>query len=161
MLFSPTNSSSKQVTVDNVTNQFYNLNNTNNQIAFSFNGIAQGTATTFNAYSVDYNTDTTRYEEKDPDPQAAFSLLYKNDGQGVISPNTGFFFGIKEGNLDFQDFNVEDAVSGITLDVDAENINNTDVWVQTINADGTVVANWTKVNEVFGTNVIFNTCCRT
>ena len=158
-VFSSTNpfgSPRKQVTVDNVTNQFYNLNNTNNQIAFSFNGIAQGTATTFNAYSVDYNTDTTRYEEKDPDPQAAFSLLYKNDGQGVISPNTGFFFGIKEGNLDFQDFNVEDAVSGITLDVDAENINNTDVWVQTINADGTVVANWTKVNEVFGTNVIFN-----
>ena len=158
-VFSSTNpfgSPRKQVTVDNVTNQFYNLNNTNNQIAFSFNGIAQGTATTFNAYSVDYNTDTTRYEEKDPDPQAAFSLLYKNDGQGVISPNTGFFFGIKEGNLDFQDFNVEDAVSGITLDVDAENINNTDVWVQTINADGTVIANWTKVNEVFGTNVIFN-----
>ena len=158
-VFSSTNpfgSPRKQVTVDNVTNQFYNLNNTNNQIAFSFNGIAQGTATTFNAYSVDYNTDTNRYEEKDPDPQASFSLLYKNDGQGVISPNTGFFFGIKEGNLDFQDFNVEDAVSGITLDVDAENINNTDVWVQTINADGTVVANWTKVNEVFGTNVIFN-----
>ena len=52
--------------------------------------------------------------------------------------------------------NVEDAVSGITLDVDAENVNNTDVWVQTINADGTVIANWTKVNEVFGTNVISN-----
>ena len=52
--------------------------------------------------------------------------------------------------------NVEDAVSGITLDVDAENVNNTDVWVQTINADGTVIANWTKVNEVFGTNVTPN-----
>ena len=52
--------------------------------------------------------------------------------------------------------NVEDAVSGITLDVDAENINNTDVWVQTINADGTVIANLTKVNEVFGTNVTPN-----
>lgn len=158
-VFSSTNpfgSPRKQVTVDNVINQFYNLNNTDNQIAFSFNGVASGTQTTFNAYSTDYNTDTTRYEELYPDPQGSFSLLYKNDGQGVLSNNTGFFFGLKEGNLDFQDFNVQDAVSGMTLDVDATNINNTDVWVQTINADGSVIKNWTKVNEVFGTNVIFN-----
>ena len=152
----PFGSPRKQVTVDNVVNQFYNFNNTENQVAFNFTGIAQGTQTTFNAYSSDYNTDTLRYEEKSPDPQSAFSILYKNDGQGVLSNNTGFFFGLKEGNLDFQDFNVQDAVSGITLDVDAENINQTDVWVQTINQDGTVIKNWTKVNEVFGTNVIFN-----
>ena len=42
------------------------MNNNAQQIAFSFNGLAQGTSTTFNAYSVDYNTDTTRYEERDP-----------------------------------------------------------------------------------------------
>ena len=158
-IFSSTNpfgSPRKQVTVDNVTNQFYNCNNEPNQIAFNFNGVAQGTQTVFNAYSSDYNTDTLRYEEKDPDPEGAFSILYKNDGQGVLSNNSGFFFGLKEGNLDFQDFNVTDAVSGITLDVDATDINQSDVWVQTINADGTVIKSWTKVNEVFGTNVIFN-----
>ena len=56
---------SKQVIINNVTNSFYNMNNNAQQIAFSFNGLAQGTSTTFNAYS-DYNTDTTRYEERDP-----------------------------------------------------------------------------------------------
>ena len=52
------------------------MNNNAQQIAFSFNGLAQGTSTTFNAYSVDYNTDTTRYEERDPDP-SVFTIVYK------------------------------------------------------------------------------------
>ena len=152
----PFGSPRKQVTVDNIINQFYELNNEANQIAFNFNGVAQGNSTIFNAYSIDYNLDTKIYFEKSPNPQAAFSVLYKNDGQGVLSNNTGFFFGLKEGNLDFQDFNISDAVSGMTLDVDSENVNNSDVWVQTISNDGTVLKSWTKVNEVFGTNVIYN-----
>jgi hypothetical protein len=49
----PFGSPQKQVTVDNVVNQFYNFNNTENQVAFNFTGIAQGTQTTFNAYSSD------------------------------------------------------------------------------------------------------------
>ena len=152
----PFGSPRKQVIINNVTNQFYNMNNNPQQIAFSFNGLAQGTSTTFNAYSVDYNTDTTRYEERDPDPSGAFTIVYKNDGQGILSNNTGFFFGLKEGNLDFQDFNVSDPISGMTLDVDASDVNNSDIWVQTINEDGSVIKTWTKVNEVFGNNVIYN-----
>ena len=53
------------------------MNNNAQQIAFSFNGLAQGTSTTFNAYSVDYNTDTTRYEERDPDPMVRLLLFTK------------------------------------------------------------------------------------
>ena len=73
----PFGSPRKQVIINNVTNQFYNMNNNAQQIAFSFNGLAQGTSTTFNAYSVDYNTDTTRYEERDPDPSGAFTIVSK------------------------------------------------------------------------------------
>lgn len=158
-IFSSTNpygSPTKQVTIGGVQNQFYNLNNTSDQLTFSFNGIAQGVSTIFNAYSVDYDTDMKNYVEKDPNPVNAFTMLYKNDGQGILSDNTGFFFGLKEGNLDFQDFNVSDPISGMTLDLDSENINNTDVWVQTINAEGAVSKTWTKVNQVHGTNVQYN-----
>lgn len=152
----PFGSPRKQVIVDNVTNQFYNLNNRPDQIAFNFQGVAQGTQTVFNAYSIDYNTDTNRYEENSPDPAGSFTIVYKNDGQGILSNNTGFFFGLKQGNIDFQDFNVTDPISGMTLDLDASNVNNSDVWVQTINQDGSVIKNWTKVNETYGSNVIYN-----
>ncbi len=152
----PFGSPRKQIALNNVLNQLYTCNNAPNQIAFDFSGIAKGTSTLFNAYNIDYNTDTKRYEEVDPNPINGFTLLYKNDGQGISSNNTGFFVGLKQGNLDFQDFSVQDAVSGMTLDVDANNINNEDVWVQTIDQEGNVLKTWTKVNETFGDNVIYN-----
>ena len=44
----------------------------------------------------------------------------------------------------------------MTLDVDASDVNNSDILVQTINEDGLSIKTWTKVNEVFGNNVIYN-----
>ena len=42
------------------------------------------------------------------------------------------------------------------LDIDVENINNSDVWVATINEAGDTIANWTKVENVYGQNEIYN-----
>ena len=44
----------------------------------------------------------------------------------------------------------------MTLDVDASDVNNSDTPVQTINEDGLSIKTLTKVNEVFGNNVIYN-----
>ena len=74
----PFGSPTKQVTIAGIQNQFYNLNNTADQLTFSFNGVAQGTSTIFNAYSVDYDTDMKNYVEKNPNPANAFTMLYKN-----------------------------------------------------------------------------------
>ena len=43
---------------------------------------------------------------------------------------------MKEGSIDYQDFNFDQPVQNRTVDIDTSNINNTDVWVQEIDSNG-------------------------
>ena len=147
----------QQAVINGVLTQFYNLKNTEDQITFSISGIAEGNNVEFDAIGVDYNSTQKTIIENTPDPQGAFSIIYKDDGKGVQSSGTGFFVGFKQGAISYQDFVIENAVSSQTLDISAENVNNTDVWVQTIDTLGNIEKNWTKVESVNGQNAIYNT----
>lgn len=147
----------KQISESNIITQFYGLKNTSDQITLSFQGVAQGESTTFNVVGLNYDTEQRNYYETMPDPQSSFSIIYKNDGQGLGSNNTGFFVGLKQGDLEFQDFTIQSPVSGMSLDIDVNHINTTDVWVQTINEDGTVLKELTKVDNVYGSSAVYNT----
>jgi hypothetical protein len=136
----------KQTSVNNITQQFYDLNNTVNQIKYDINGLANGKSSTYNIVSVDLE-DNVVYE-KSPNPTNAFGLYYKNSGLGLSNKDTGFFFAVKEGTLAFQDTSITDAIDNQTIDINVENINNSDVWVQTINTNGSVVKDWTNVKNV-------------
>ena len=146
----------KQLVIDGQQHQFYDLNNTANQIKFDLNGIANGASSSFNIVNLDYDSQSLRITERNPDPNSAFGLIYKNDGKGLSSTGTGFFFGVKQGNLQYKDFNIENPVDSLTLDIDVDNINQTDVWVQSIDADGSVVKHWSRVRDVNGENIIYN-----
>jgi hypothetical protein len=146
----------KQLMIDGQQQQFYDLNNTANQIKFDVSGIANGASTTYNIVNLDYNPDSLSIVEKNPDPNSAFGLIYKNDGKGLSSTGTGFFFGVKQGILQFKDFNIENPVDSLTLDIDVDNINQTDVWVQSVDTDGNVVKHWSRVRDVNGENIIYN-----
>ncbi len=136
----------KQTSVNSISQQFYELNNTPNQIKYDVSGIANGSSSTFNIVNVDLE-DNVVYE-KSPSPTNAFGLYYKNSGLGLSNKDTGFFFGIKEGTLAFQDIQISEAIDNQTIDINVNNINNTDVWVQTINKNGSVVKDWTNVKNV-------------
>ena len=140
----------KQTTVSNITQQFYELNNTSGQIKFDVTGVANGVSSTFNIVSVDY--DNNIVYEKTPSPTSAFGLYYKNSGLGLTNKDTGFFFGIKEGTLAFKDVQVADPIDNQTIDINIDNINNSDVWVQTVNTDGTIVKQWTNVKNIASYN---------
>jgi len=158
-VFAPTNpfgSPRKQATIGGKVTSFYNLNNAINQINFDITGVAQGSQTSFDIIGLDYNNVQKDFKENTPNPTGAFSVVYQNDGKGVTSDGTGFFVGFKQGSLQFQDFNIDDPISNMTLDVDADNVNNTDVWVQTIDSAGMVVKNWTQVENTSGSNAIYN-----
>jgi hypothetical protein len=146
----------KQLVLDGVQTQFYDLNNTANQIKFDVTGFAFGSSVTYNIINSDYSAVIDSVTEKDPDPDSAFGIYYKNDGKGLSSANTGFFFGVKQGSLQFKDYSIETPIDNLMLDVDVENINQTDVWVQSIDADGNVLKNWTKVRDVTGNNIAYN-----
>ena len=65
----------KQTTVSNITQQFYELNNTSGQIKFDVTGVANGVSSTFNIVSVDY--DNNIVYEKTPSPTSAFGYIIK------------------------------------------------------------------------------------
>lgn len=147
----PFGSPQKQSIIDGVMTDFYALNNTNDQVYFSFSGSVQGISSSFNAVSV--TIENRQLAENSPNPNGSFNVAYRNDNLGITSNNTGFFMGFKQGQLQFKDFEITDTISSQSLDVNISNINESDVWVQTVSSDGDVLKNWTKVDK----NVIYNT----
>lgn len=147
----------KQATINGITTQFYSLANTSGQIKYNVGGIVQGSSATFNAYNVDYNSSSRSIEEQAPNRNNAFGILYKYDGQGISSNNTGFFFGLKQGDLQYSDFLVDAPVDNMSLDINPSNINEHDVWVQTVDKTGNVIKNWTKVDTTYGSSANYNT----
>lgn len=136
----------KQTSVGNITQQFYDLNNTANQIKFDVPGIANGQSSTYNIVSIDYSDNIVH--EKSPNPTGAFGIYYKNSGLGLSNKDTGFFLGVKEGNLQFQDTKIDTPIDNQTIDINVDNINFSDVWVQTINTNGAVVKEWKNVKHI-------------
>lgn len=110
----------------------------------------------FELYNSDLDPDTGAYQELDPGTRRPVRLFYKQDGNGYASPDTGFFFPIKQGTLFSQDEAFDTPISVRTLTLAAANINNTDVFVQKIDADQNVVETWTKVDSAFGEGVSFD-----
>jgi hypothetical protein len=94
--------------------------------------------------------------ERDPDPDAPFGMLYRNDSLGTSSDNTGFFLYFRQGTLQKQDFRYDFPVPNRVEDINVDNINQTDVYVQEIDDQGVVINQWEQVPSVSGSNVIFN-----
>ena len=99
--------------------------------------------------------------EKAPTPGNSFTMFYRTDGKGNSSANTGFFTYFKQGELGELDFVLDSGLPNITYDVNIDNINNSDVWLFSVNDDGTMAEEWTQVPAVNGTNVIYNSLNQT
>jgi hypothetical protein len=103
----------------------------------------------FDVCNADFNA-STGFTEVTPNPQAPFQLIYRSDGNGNTSPNTGFFFLFKQGVLQRSDFLITQPLENRIIYVNTQNINQNDVWVQTVNDAGYIVNNgvWTRVGFV-------------
>jgi len=145
----------KSAIINSISTDFYNFNNTPNQIKYDVDGTVLGASTTFNIINSEYDEVSRSFTEKTPDPISSFGMYFKNDGKGINSNNTGFFLGVKQGSLAYQDFVISNPIDNNVLDVVASDVNQTDVWVQNINETGNIVKSWTKVSDV-NNNVIYN-----
>jgi hypothetical protein len=138
--------------------QIYEINNsTINQNFGVYSITANVNNTSLNFENVPFMWSRTYgYKELSPNPYGNFRIVYKKDGLGFNSKNTGFFTYFKQGNLMFQDFNLSVPVENRILDIDVENINDMDVWVQSINQDGSIITEWVKVPSTINANIIYN-----
>jgi len=145
------------IRIGNVKNDIYTTNISNNRnIVFDIQGEVNGVRRGFEVHGTNINRSTNTLVESEPDPTGSFNIVYKNDGQGLGSNDTGFFVGFKQGTLQFNDITADEAVSNLLIDLGATNVNNSDIWVQSINDSGEIVNSWTKVDSGFGANTVFN-----
>lgn len=131
-----------------------NLNPNTLPIA-AFNILLNGSQTRFEAVSATTVGQSYIYEA-DPTRAGQFNILYRNDNNGNGSNNTGFFLYFKQGTLQASNFTIQNAIPNNFVRVSNNNINNTDSWLYSLNANGSVQTAWSQVPALSGVNVIYN-----
>jgi len=145
----------KKDTVAGISTEQYRLNSTNSDVpAFSFNQTVDGISTRFEVVSTDIANNNII--EEAPFPGNNFAFLYRDDGKGAGSSNTGFFCHFRQGTLDQGTFTIDNPSSNQTVAIDATNINNSDIWLYKLDSFGNEDEQWIKVDSVEGNNIIYN-----
>lgn len=158
-MFSNTNPFGKPIKsglVNSITTELFELNNdpVANRV-FPFNATINGEQLAFEIVNPDF-TDGETFFEREPDPEDPLHMIYRTDGLGNSSPNTGFFLFFKQGELKKEDFSIDVPIENRVLNITGLNINDTDVFVHEIDSDGFIINKWVSVPSVIGNNIIFN-----
>jgi hypothetical protein len=122
---------------------------------FSFSKSVAGRQMVFELVSTSFKDAEEIYEES-PVPGNQLGFVYRNDGKGGSSANTGFYLLFKQGSLELADFNIEAPSTNEVVAVDSNNINENDVWLFQLNSSGAQLDQWTKVQNLIGNNIAFN-----
>jgi len=138
----------KNASIGGINTQLYRMENipfTAGNIPFSTN--IGGISYNFDVVNVDFTTQRGFFERA-PNPQNSFHVIYRNDGNGNNSKDTGFFLYFKQGTLQRRDIQIAEPIENRLIDVDINNINDIDVWLQTVRDDGDVETEWSRVGFV-------------
>ena len=145
----------KRETIDGVVTEKYRFNSiTNNLPIFDFTKNIDGQSMRFEIVPTDI-TDASIIEEP-PIPGNRFSFIYRVDGLGPSSTNTGFFCMFKQGAIQDGSFQVTNPSANQIVSIDSTDVNNSDIWLYQLDNDGLIKSLWTKVDSVEGNNIIYN-----
>lgn len=143
--------------IDNIRTEQYRFNSTNTGIPlFSYNKNVAGRAVTFELVSTGITESKDVIFEEDPEDGKQLAFVYRQDGKGTASNNTGFFMIFKQGSLESADFSVTQSTPNEIVSIATGNINNDDVWLYSTDANGNITDKWTPVSSVFGNNIVYN-----
>jgi len=136
--------------------EVYQFNNTNSITNSPIGVIADGSRLNFDILPVDIKSDGY-IDQVEPDYGNAFSLMYRNDGRGIGSAKTGFFFLAKQGNIASTVQYITDPIANMVINIDqTTSITEDDFFVQTIDEFGTVLKTWTRVPNLDFSNIALN-----
>ena len=142
--------------VQGITTDQYRFRTTTTDIPlFTFNKSVAGRNMFFEIVSSAFSGAEEIYEEA-PTPGNQLGFVYRQDGKGPGSSNTGFFLKFKQGSLEFADFTIAVPTTNEIVAVDSNNINNNDVWLFSVNSAGVQQEEWTKVSNLVGNNIVYN-----
>lgn len=100
-------------------------------------------------------------EEEAPLKNRQISIIYKNDEKGYSSNNNGWFMHFRQGTLIQRDFVINTPTTNEIVTIDDNNINESDIWLYSLNTSGVEQTLWEKVPSIIGTNVIYNSIDKT
>ena len=142
--------------IQGTTTEQYRFRTTSTDVPiYSFSKTVSGRGMLFEIVSTAFKNSETIYEEP-PVPGNQPGFVYKNDGTGPGSPNTGFFFMFKQGTLALADFGIGVPTPNEKIAIDAADINNDDVWLFSLNSAGAQQTEWSKVSALAGNNIAYN-----
>lgn len=143
-------------TIDGILTEQYRVNSANTDVpVYGFLKNINGTSMPFEIVPATFSGKTSIYEDA-PRPGNTFSLIYKNDSQGSGSLNTGFFAHFRQGALNVSSFSIDNPVPNEIVGVNTTDINDTDVWLWQLDNNANYSNLWTKVSDVVGNNIIYN-----
>ncbi len=148
---------SKSYQVNDVAMQLYTLNNdptsfTNGVYSFNVNtGIE-----TFQMEVVQTDIDENGPFEKTPDINSQMPIIYANDGVGDGSDYSGFLFYIKQGSLIRVEYSFDDPIPNRSIELNISNVNQTDVWLNSVDENGNILEIWNEVETVNEQNLVYN-----
>ena len=137
------------------TEQYRFRTNTTDVPLYGFTKTVAARGMGFEIVSTAFKNSENIYEEP-PVPGNQLGFVYRNDGTGPGSVNTGFFLMFKQGTLELADFSIPVPTTNEKIAVDAANINNDDVWLFSLNSAGAQLEEWTKVSNLVGNNIAYN-----
>lgn len=142
--------------IQGIETEQYRFNSTFKDVPlFNFSKTVANRRMTFEIVSTSFLGKETVYEEA-PLPGRNFGFLYRQDGQGANSANTGFYLLIKQGSLETTNFEVKTPTTNAVITVDVPNINNDDVWLYKLDNTGKIANEWIKVPSLIGNNIAYN-----
>ena len=94
--------------------------------------------------------------ELPPTPGSGFRYVFRNDGAGDNSPNTGFFCLFKQGTMASEQFTISQPTTNFVKTIATNDINNDDVWLYKLDDFNQLEALWTQIPSLSGNNVIYN-----
>lgn len=122
---------------------------------YAFTKSVDGQNMPFEIVSTTFKDAEELYEEP-PSLGNRLAFIYRNDGKGNASQNTGFFLHFRQGLLNQGTFDVTQPSTNETIDIDAVNINNSDIWLYRLDQNGLEAEYWQKVPSLEGNNIIYN-----
>ena len=146
----------KREILSNIVTEQYRTNSINDTSVpiFKFDKVIDGKSYPFEVVSS--NITDLGYGEESPFVGNKFSFLFRDDGKGLSSNNYGFFCSFVQGTLDEGLFTIENPSSNQSIAIETPNINNSDIWLYSIDAEGVEQDLWTKVDAIEGNNIIYN-----
>jgi hypothetical protein len=145
-----------EAVIDGIRTQQYVFNTFSADVPiFAFTKAVAARSTVFEIVSTIISENDLIVEEQ-PTPGTQMGFLFRSDGRGASSANTGFYFMFKQGSLELADFAIEQPTTNEKVSVENPNINNDDVWLFSLGANGVQGEQWTQVSNLIGNNIIYN-----